>query len=180
MGIGIFAVWPLAKRFGKRNITLVGFLLYSVGSAICWLFPTNMVIVLVGQFVKNIGGLPCSYVFMALFADVLDHIEWKVDFRCDGLAMSVYNIIAVAMVGICTGIFNGLLAGAGYVQPYINEAGELIAVQSETVQQVITFGFVGLETITGLLLAGLLLFLSVEKVIDKEQAEIKNRREKAV
>ena len=139
-----------------------------------------MVIVLVGQFVKNIGGLPCSYVFMALFADVLDHIEWKVDFRCDGLAMSVYNIIAVAMVGICTGIFNGLLAGAGYVQPYINEAGELIAVQSETVQQVITFGFVGLETITGLLLAGLLLFLSVEKVIDKEQAEIKNRREKAV
>ena len=62
----------------------------------------------------------------------------------------------------------------------MNEAGELIAVQSETVQQVITFGFVGLETITGLLLAGLLLFLSVEKVIDKEQAEIKNRREKAV
>ncbi len=180
MGIGIFAVWPLAKRFGKRNITLVGFLLYSVGSAICWLFPTNMVIVLVGQFVKNIGGLPCSYVFMALFADVLDHIEWKADFRCDGLAMSVYNIIAVAMVGICTGIFNGLLASAGYVQPYMNDAGKLIAVQSETVQQVITFGFVGLETITGLLLAGLLLFLSVEKVIDKEQAEIKNRREKAV
>ena len=84
------------------------------------------------------------------------------------------------MVGICTGIFNGLLASAGYVQPYMNDAGKLIAVQSETVQQVITFGFVGLETITGLLLAGLLLFLSVEKVIDKEQAEIKNRREKAV
>ena len=114
---------------------------------------------------------------MALFADVLDHIEWKVNFRCDGLAMSVYNIIAVAMVGICTGIFNGLLAGAGYVQPYLDEAGNLIAVQSEAVKNVITFGFVGLETITGLVLAGLLIFLSVEKVIDKEQAEIKARRE---
>ncbi|MGN0444848.1 MAG: MFS transporter, partial [Acutalibacteraceae bacterium] len=74
MGIGIFAVWPLAKRFGKRNVTMWGFVLYSIGSLICWLFPTNMVIVLVGQFIKNIGGLPCAYVFMALFADVLDHI----------------------------------------------------------------------------------------------------------
>ena len=177
MGIGIFAVWPLAKKFGKRNITLAGFIIYAIGSAICWIFPTNMVIVLIGQFIKNIGGLPCSYVFMALFADVLDHIEWKVNFRCDGLAMSVYNIIAVAMVGICTGIFNGLLSGAGYVQPYLDEAGNLIAVQSEAVKNVITFGFVGLETITGLVLAGLLIFLSVEKVIDKEQAEIKARRE---
>ena len=35
MGIGIFAVWPLAKRFGKRNVTLVGFLLYALGSGIC-------------------------------------------------------------------------------------------------------------------------------------------------
>lgn len=180
MGIGIFAVWPLAKKFGKRNITLAGFLIYAIGSAVCWLFPTNMVLVLVGQFIKNIGGLPCSYVFMALFADVLDHVEWKVGFRCDGLAMSVYNIIAVAMIGVCTGIFNGLLAGAGYVQPYMDAAGNLIAVQSETVKNVITFGFVGLETITGLVLAGLLIFLTVEKVIDKEQAEIKARREEKV
>ena len=177
MGIGIFAVWPLAKKFGKRNVTLAGFIIYAIGSAICWMFPTNMVIVLIGQFIKNIGGLPCSYVFMALFADVLDHIEWKTGFRCDGVSMSVYNIIAVAMVGICTGIFNGLLSGAGYVQPYMDAAGNLIAVQSETVKNVITFGFVGLETITGIVLAVLLIFLSVEKVIDKEQAEIKARKE---
>lgn len=177
MGIGIFAVWPLAKKFGKRNVTLAGFIIYAIGSAVCWMFPTNMVIVLVGQFIKNIGGLPCAYVFMAMFADVLDHLEWKVGFRCDGVSMSVYNIIAVAMVGVCTGIFNGMISGAGYVQPYLDEAGNLIAQQSESVKNMITFGFVGLETITGLVLAGLLIFLSVEKDIDKKQAQIKARRE---
>lgn len=177
MGIGIFAVWPLAKKFGKRNVTLAGFIIYAIGSAVCWMFPTNMVIVLVGQFIKNIGGLPCAYVFMAMFADVLDHLEWKVGFRCDGVSMSVYNIIAVAMVGVCTGIFNGMISGAGYVQPYLDEAGNLIAQQSEAVKNMITFGFVGLETITGLVLAGLLIFLSVEKDIDKKQAEIQARRE---
>lgn len=93
MGIGIFAVWPLAKKFGKRNVTLAGFLLYAIGSGVCWVFPKSMVMVLVGQFIKNIGGLPCAYVFMALFADVLDHMEWKTGFRSDGIAMSVYNII---------------------------------------------------------------------------------------
>lgn len=177
MGIGIFAVWPLAKKFGKRNLTMAGFVLYSVGSAICWIFPENMVVVLIGQFIKNIGGLPCSYVFMALFADVLDHMEWKHNFRVDGLAMSVYNIIAVSSVGIVTGIFNAVLAKSGYVAPYVNEAGELIASQSESVKSAITFAFVGLESITGIVLVVLLAFLTVEKHIKKEQAEIKARKE---
>ncbi len=178
MGIGIFAVWPLAKKFGKRNVTLVGFILYAIGSAVCWLFPTNMVIMLVGQFIKNIGGLPCSYVFMALFADVLDHVEWRSGIRCDGIAMSVYNIIAVAMVGICTGVFNGMLSQSGYVAPSVVGGVTVAAEQSAAVKSAITFGFVGLEVITGIILAVLLVFLNVEKNIDKEQAEIKARREK--
>ena len=178
MGIGIFAVWPLAKKFGKRNVTAVGFVLYAVGGVICCLFPTNMVMMLIGQFIKNIGGLPCSYVFMALFADVLDHMEWKNHSRCDGIAMSVYNIIAVAMVGICTGIFNGLLSGAGYVEPELINGVTVAAAQSEAVKNAITFSFVGLEVITGVVLAVLLIFLNVEKDISKKQAEIAGRREK--
>lgn len=177
MGLGIFLVWPLAKRFGKRNVTLVGFILYAIGGAVCWLFPHNMTMVLVGQFIKNTGGLPCAYVFMALFADVLDHLEWKTGFRCDGIAMSVYNIIAVAMVGVCTGIFNGWLASAGYIAPEIVDGVTMAAPQSPAVQNIITFGFVGLEVFTGIILAVLLVFLSVEKDIGKKQAEIKARRE---
>ena len=178
MGIGILAVWPLARKFGKRNVTLAGFILYAVGSAICWAFPTNMTIMLIGQFIKNIGGLPCAYVFMALFADVLDHLEWKNGFRSDGVAMSVYNIIAVAMVGICTGVFNGLLGHAGYIAPEIVNGVTVAAEQSEAVRSVITFGFVGLEVFTGVILAVLLIFLNVEKDIEKKQAEIKAREEK--
>ena len=176
MGIGIFAVWPLAKRIGKRNITMYGFIFYAVGSAICWACPTNMVVILIGQFIKNIGGLPCAYVFMALFADVLDHVEWKVGFRCDGIAMSVYNIIACALIGVCTGIFNGLIAKAGYVAPSVINGVTVAAEQSQAVKNVFTFGFVGLETITGVVLAILLLFLDVEKNIGKEQEEIKARQ----
>ena len=171
MGIGIFAVWPLAKKFGKRNVTAVGFVIYAIGGLICWLFPYNMTIMLVGQFIKNIGGLPCSYVFMALFADVLDHVEYKNGFRCDGIAMSIYNIIAVAMVGVCTGIFNGLIAKVGYIAPTVINGVTTAVEQSTSVKNVFTFGFVGLETITGVVLAILLVFLNVEKDIGGKKAE---------
>lgn len=177
MGIGIFAVWPLAKKFGKRNLTMAGFVLYAIGSAICWICPTNMVVVLVGQFIKNIGGLPCSYVFMALFADVLDHLEWKNNFRCDGIAMSIYNIIAVTSVGIVTGLFNMLLSKSGYVAPSLVNGETVAAVQSAATKNAITFSFVGLETITAIILIIILAFINVEKHIDKEQAEIKARKE---
>lgn len=125
MGIGIFAVWPLAKKFGKKNVTAIGFILYALGSAICWIAPTNLYVVLVGQFIKNIGGLPCAYVFMALFADALDNLEWKNGFRADGIAMSVYSVIITAASGLVTGIFNGGISGAGYVAPFTATAETL-------------------------------------------------------
>ncbi len=173
MGIGIFAVWPLAKKFGKRNVTAAGFILYALGSGICWLAPSNMVIVLMGQFIKNIGGLPCSYIFMALFADGLDHLEWKSGIRCDGVAMSIYNIIAVAILGVATSIFNAMLSSSGYIAPTIVDGVTVAAEQSELCKNVITFSFVGLETFTGVILAILLLFLNVEKTIDRKQIKIR-------
>lgn len=200
MGIGIFAVWPLAKRFGKKNVTLVGFILYAIGSAFCWIFPNNLVLVLVGQFIKNIGGLPCAYVFMALFADGLDHVEWKSGIRCDGVSMSIYNIIAVTIVGVATAVFNALLSSTGYVAPitkaeYAGQAGtqltpdQIAALtdpkatvafnQSAGVNNFFTFAFVGLEAITGLVLAGLLVFLTVEKTIEKKHKKIRERQKAA-
>lgn len=179
MGIGIFAVWPLAKKFGKRNVTLWGFVLYAVGGIICLLDPRNMVVVLIGQFIKNIGGLPCAYVFMALFADVLDHIEWKYDFRCDGLSTSIYSIIATVSAGISSGLLNLCMAKSGYVAPeFIQATGETIgAVQNAATQNVFIAFFLGLEIVTAVILIVLLKLLDVEKTIDKEQAEIKARRE---
>lgn len=173
MGIGIFAVWPLAKKFGKRNVTLAGFILYALGSAICWAVPTNMAIVLAGQFIKNIGGLPCAYVFMALFADGLDHLEWKSGVRSDGVAMSIYNILAVATVGVATSLFNALISKAGYIAPKLVDGVTVAAEQSQAVKNMITFSFVGLETITGIVLAVLLIFLTVEKTLSRKQAKIR-------
>ena len=197
MGIGIFAVWPLAKKFGKKNVTAAGFVIYAVGSAVCWMAPTNLPVVLVGQFIKNIGGLPCAYVFMALFADALDNLEWKNGFRCDGIAMSAYSVIITAAAGLVTGIFNGGLWAADYIAPetvaampaltdaiqkiITNADGtfSIIYNQPEAVTTVFILFFVGLEAIAGLVYAVMLLPVTVEKTVDKKLVIIRARQRAA-
>ena len=176
MGIGIFAVWPLAKKFGKRNLTMAGFVLYGIGSAICCLAPTNMTVVLIGQFIKNIGGLPCAYVFMALMADTYDHLEWKHGFRVDGAATSIYSIITVTMTGVCTGLFNRLLSSSGYVAPSLVDGVTVAAQQTDSVKGMLIFCFVGLEIITAIVMIVLLAFVNVEKGLKEKQEEIAARR----
>ena len=110
------------------------------------------------------------------------------------------------MVGIMTGIFNWMLAKAGYLAPFtaasVAEASAKLAengwaaqvaleslkpaadgvltvaiAQPVSVNWVISFAFVGLEFFTGLILAAILFFLNVEKNLPAEQAEIKVRHE---
>ncbi len=178
MGIGIFAVWPLAKKFGKRNVTMAGFVLYAIGGTICMMAPRNMVIVLIGQFIKNIGGLPCAYVMSALFADVLDHIEWRYDFRCDGFSASVQTIILTCTTGVVSGLFNFLLAKTGYIEPVFDAATKITTgfAQSEATQNMITFCFVGVEVITAVIMFFLLWKFQAEKNVEQEQKEIAARR----
>lgn len=57
-----------------------------------------------------------------------------------------------------------VLVAGGYAAPTLDAAGQTVAaVQSVAVTNAITFGFVGLEVITGLVLVVLLAFLNVEK-----------------
>ncbi len=178
MGIGIFAVWPLAKKFGKRNVTMAGFVLYAIGGAICMIAPKNMVTVLIGQFIKNIGGLPCSYIMSALFADVLDHIEWRYDFRCDGFSASVQTIIMTCTTGVVSGLFNFLLARTGYIEPVFDAATGVTTgfTQSAATQNVITVCFVGVEVVTAIIMFVLLWKFQAEKNVEREQQEIAQRR----
>lgn len=175
MGIGMLIIWPLAKRFGKKNITAVGLVIYSIGSFICFLAPKNMLTVLIGQFVKNMGGVPISYIFLSLLADILDTIEYKHGFRVDGLSGSVYAVLATVCFGVSSGIFNWVLAKTGYAAPVEVGAGGY-NVQNELCQRAITWCFVGVEAIAGIVLAAMVACITVEKGLEKVTAGLMKRK----
>lgn len=176
MGLGLLMIWPLCKKFGKRSITISGFVIAIVGGIICLFGTHNMTVMLVGQFIKNFGLIPSSYVFPALFADVLEHSEWTNGYRVDGISGSVNNVVITICTGLSTGLFNGLLGATGYLHP--GSAGGTI-IQSVATQKAITFGFLGLEIFTSIIVIVILYFLDIEKKMPQIAQDMKARNNEA-
>ena len=111
----------------------------------------------------------------------------------------------VAAAGICTGIFNFFLSSSGYVAPVLqgeylanigqyaglttqlnaseisalSSTGAVAFVQNAATNNFITIAFVGLEVLTGLACAGILIFVSVEKTVVRKQAALVEREKEA-
>ncbi|MCM1427943.1 MAG: MFS transporter [Eubacterium sp.] len=174
MGLGMFIIIPLTKKFEKRTLFLIGSGLTVAGVAVCLLAPANMAVVIAGQIIKNVGTIPSSYIFMAFFADCLDHFELTHHFRCDGFGMSVYSIIVTVMAGLCTSIFNLILSRTGYVAPSLVDGVTVAAEQSQTTLIGILGSYYGAELIGAALMMILFFFLRVEKVLKANgQKEVK-------
>lgn len=96
MAIAVVFVWPLSNKYGKKNVTLVGMIVGVIGGVIAWIGGNNIVPVAIGVALKCLGSAPACYMILAMISDVLDHVEAKSGFRCDGLTMSIYSAIMVA------------------------------------------------------------------------------------
>lgn len=172
LGFGIIIMWPLVKKFGKRNVLLVGLVITAIAGFVFMINPTNMAFVLIILAIRAFGALPLSYIMMAMFADALDHVEWKAGFRVDGFSMSIYTIIFTVTAGISQGLFNFGLAKLGYIPPAAD--GSLI-VQNQAVQNYFVFGYQGLFSISAIIVFVLFLFFDVEKKLPSIQADITAR-----
>ena len=121
LGVGVFLLWPLARRFGKRWVFFAGMLISFAGGMAVYLFskPENMIIVLAAMFIKALGMLP-TYLFAGMMADAMDHIEWERGYRCDGFTATMSSVLMTVMAGVGTTIFNAGLgsdAANGYIAP---------------------------------------------------------------
>lgn len=176
MGLGMFIILPLTKKCRKRTLFLIGNTMLVVGNLICLTAPSSMPVVIAGQVIKNIGCIPSAYIFMAMFADCLDHFEWKHRFRCDGFAMSVYSVIQTVASGISTGVFNLILARTGYVAPELVDGVTVAAQQSQMTKNGILWGYYGVEAAGTAIIIVLFYFLKVEKGLKEKQEELKRRK----
>jgi GPH family glycoside/pentoside/hexuronide:cation symporter len=159
LAAGMLFIWPLANKFGKKNMIIVGCVISIVGSLICISNPSNFTVVLVGQTFKGFSSIPGAYIMMALFADVLDHLEARFGFRVDGVSMSVYNAILTVVNGLAVAFFNFFYDNANFASSGVAE-----------------FFFVGYEVFAHAALIVIVSFLTVEKNIVAEQALIAERK----
>ena len=171
LGLGIIILWPLVRKFGKRWVTQIGFVIAAIGCFIVMLSGQNMSGVLTGLVIKSIGALP-TYAMAAQMAEALDHIEWKNGFRADGFSVSINSILITVMAGLGQTIILGGIHMYGYIVPGSNV--ETI-VQPDAMRRFFTWGFVGIPMIGYLIGALIMTFYDIEKKMPRISADILQR-----
>lgn len=116
LGIGVFLMWPLVKKYGKYSVMKAGFILAALGSAIVFLSPGSLTLVLIGMFIRSIGGIP-SMMSIALMSDVLDRVAEKAGHRYDSLGASLNSIIHNLCLGIAQTAVLLSISSFGYIAP---------------------------------------------------------------
>lgn len=172
LGIGVFILWPLVRKFGKRYVSMIGYGMAAVGGLIVVLSGNHMGGVLGGLVLKSFGLLP-TYVFMAMLAEALDHIEWTNRYRADGFSASVYSIIITVTAGIAQTIILGGISGFGYIAP---ETSAQVISQPDAVQWFFKMCFAGIPAIGYLIMSLLMLRFDVEELIPQISSDLTERR----
>ncbi len=157
MAVAMAIIWPLSRKFGKRPVVIVGCVIGLAGGVLAGMFPDNFYLVAVGVALKSFGSSPACYMILAMIADVLDHLEAKHGFRCDGFTMSIYSSIMAASAPIATGIFNAISNGGA------NATAN-------------TVSYIWIETVAYGVCGVLMLFFLVEKFLKDDKVAILERQ----
>ncbi|WP_332633489.1 glycoside-pentoside-hexuronide (GPH):cation symporter [Halalkalibacter flavus] len=125
----LFVIIPLiptfTKRFGKKNVTLCGFLIGFIAFGGLFLLPTTPVIVIFLLWLGMQGIMIPNILVWAFISDVIDYGEWKTGVRQEGTTYSLYSFMrklsqAIAGWGAAMG-----LALIGYV-PNVAQSPETL------------------------------------------------------
>ena len=130
MGFGIVLLWPMVRKFGKKRVTIVGFIIACMGSIMVAVAGSRLNLVLIGLFIRSIGSLPI-YVMASYLADVLDNVEEENGIRADGFSASVSSMTQTVALGLCQTILLFGISFFGYIPP--SSTTEIVAQPSSIV-----------------------------------------------
>ncbi|GIP12317.1 MAG: MFS transporter [Paenibacillus macerans] len=164
MMLGLLALAPVIKKFGKRNVALAGMAVMAVGCLIPAIDPANVTVVIVSTVVKALGTAPLIGTIFAFAADTVDYGEWKTGMRTEGLIFSASSFGGKTGSGLGGAMVGWMLAFSGYV-------GGQEAV-SASASHAIQFLFIYFPAILCAVLFVILWFYKLDKEYPKILAEL--------
>lgn len=168
IAIPIAIVIPfIAKKFGKRNIILVGCIISILGSVGMYISKTNIMMLIVMSVISSIGVGLVSGITTVLSADVIDYGEWKTGIRAQGVLYSLIGVGIKVSLSLSSLITTGILSMGGY---------EANVVQSQSAMNAISFNYIWLPAILFGATALISVFYKLDKIYDKMIFELHERR----
>lgn len=108
------AVVPLSKKYGKRNIGLVGSAIMLLGHLMIFLNAENVTWLIVCSLVKGIGQAALTGTIFAMVADTIEYGQWKTGKRVEGMLYSSTTFGAKVGAGIGGAVALAIIGAAGY------------------------------------------------------------------
>lgn len=108
------AIVPLSKKYGKRNIGLVGSIIHIIGHLMIFLNSTSAIWLLVCSFIKGIGQTAFMGTVFAMVADTIEYGQWKTGKRVEGMLYSSTTFGAKIGFGIGGAVALAIIGAAGY------------------------------------------------------------------
>lgn len=174
LGIGAFAIYPMAKKVGIKNLTVGGYALVLIGSIMGWMFPDQMIPAMVGGFLRNVGWLPNAYIFATLLCFAYDSVEYKSHMRLEGMmGVAVITALQALIYAPFAGGFESTILRLGFV----DVEGVIPSVE---VTNFMTLSFYLFDAILAAVVVILLPFVDVEKKLPEINAELLRRKKEAV
>ena len=155
----------LLKRFGKRNMSMIGCGLALAGHLIYCLNPTDFNWVVFSCFIRGVGFAPLNSVIFGFLGDCVEYGQYKFHIRQEGLIFSGGSIGYKVGTGITGAFVTWLMSISGYVS---STTASAVQPQSaiDMIVNIYMFGMI-------IIWVSLLLVLSMYK-LDKEYPKIMN------
>jgi GPH family glycoside/pentoside/hexuronide:cation symporter len=160
----------ISKKMGKRNASLLGLGISTLGCLLVLVAGKNIPLLFTGSIVLVLGfGIPFALIG-PMFADTVDYIEWKSGIRSTGLVYSASTISIKMGQGLGGALGAAVLAVGNYVPNIVQTASSLAAIR---------FNFAWAVLIAVVAAAIILFFYPVDQLYPTIMKDLKVRRESA-
>ena len=114
--VGVTFLSPaLVKKFGKRNMSLIGVTFALVGHLAFFLNPSSFAWTLASCIIRGIGLAPLNSIIFGFLGDAVDFGHWQSGIRQESLVFAAGSVGAKVGGGLTSAIMTSLLSMAGYV-----------------------------------------------------------------
>lgn len=105
---------PLNKKYGKRNVALVGSFISILGQVLMLINPASAAWLMVCTVIKGIGSATLSGTMFAMIADTIEYGHWITGTRVEGMLYSSTTFGAKVGAGVGGAVALAIIAAAGY------------------------------------------------------------------
>ena len=112
IGVMFFTAF-IIKKIGKRNMLIIGAVIYGLGFAMFGFVGTNMTGIIIACVLKGVGNAGISSCMFAIVSDTIEYGEWKTGYRTEGLINSASSFGFKVGNGLGSAILGWVIGAAG-------------------------------------------------------------------